>query len=70
MSKTCSMHRGISYAYNIKMVLRPCHGPGPVEVQVHTFLTLALGSTLPLRKRAYSTNWIGGLVSPRAGLDI
>jgi len=50
-----------------------------VEVQLHTFLTLALDegecsvscpSHFNLRERALGTHWIGGWVGPRASLDM
>jgi len=52
---------------------------GWVEVQLHTFLTLLLhggewSASQPAcftpRERVQVTHWIGGWVSPRAGLDV
>jgi hypothetical protein len=50
---------------------------GGVDVQIHIFLTLALGgewsASCPSRftpgERVTGTHWIGGWVNPRAGLD-
>jgi hypothetical protein len=51
---------------------------GGVDVQIHVFLTSALGgcewpASYPGRftreERASSTHWIGGCVGPRTGLD-
>jgi hypothetical protein len=49
---------------------------GGVDVKIHVFLTSALGGVVSFRprplypgERAPGTNWIGGWVGPRTGLD-